>query len=531
MAETRVRPGGEEAAELLRRVGSPLYVYDAEEIGRRYRTRSRLGAAVGFLEQESLVVLLFAVYCVGLLVRLPTSLLSDSWMTLLYGRELWQHGLPRVDHFMAWTDGRAWVDQQWLAQALFGGVAAFGGVKAALLLHAALLGSALGLALVAARRLGGSARSVPLVAAVALPALIGDWVLRAQSIAYVLFALLVWLLVADARAPSRRVLVALPLLALWANVHGSVVLAAGLVALRGLTLLRTDRARGAALVVLPWACVFASPYGLGLVEYYRSLFLNPTLGMVVTEWAATTPSLMTAPFYILGFATVALVARRWRALSAYEHVMLMALLANGLLAVRNMVWFSVGALVVVPALLDDVLHDSGGREAPLLVRRGLPLTALVATAVVTVAVAVRPSGWFEQRYPEEAARSVAVAAAGDPTLGVFAEPQYADWLVWRHPELRGRVAFDARLELLTPKQLVSVYFWRSHIGKRWDATPGCRAIVLLNLPEEPFTETALLRQRGTARIYRDRRISVLVRRQPRSICSGAAGSPLDEPTW
>jgi hypothetical protein len=444
-------------------------------------------------------------------------------MTLLYGRELLHHGLPHVDHFMAWTNGRPWVDQQWLAQALF---AAAGSVKAALLLHAALLGSSLGIALVAARRLGGSARSVPLVAAVALPALIGDWVLRAQSIAYLLFAALVWLLVADARSPSRRVLLALPLLALWANVHGSVVLAAGLVALRGLTMLRTQRGRGVALLVLPWACVFASPYGLGLVEYYRSLFLNPTLGLVVTEWAATTPSLMTAPFYVLGFATVALVARRWRGLSAFERLMLLALLGNGLFALRNMVWFSLGALVVVPALLDDVLGKSEGREPPDLVRRGLPLTAAAAVLVVSAAVALTPAGWFEHRYAAQAAQAVAVAAAREPGATVFAEPQYADWLVWRHPELQGRVAFDARLELLTPKELVSVYFWRSHIGKHWDATPGCRAVILLNLPEEPFTEDALLGQPHTTRVYRDRRVSVLVRRQPSALCSGAAASPL-----
>ena len=485
--------------------------------------RSRASAVAAWLERESLVILLFAVYWVGLLLRLPTALLSDSWMTLLYGREVLDNGLPHVDHFMAWTSGRDWVDQQWFAQALFAGV---GSVRAALLLHAALLGSSLAIVLVGARKLGGSARSVPLVAAVALPALIGDWVLRAQSIAYVFFAALVWLLVADARSPSRRIWLGLPLLVLWANIHGSVVLAAGLIALRGLTLLRTERSRGVALVVLPWACVFASPYGFGLVDYYRSLFLNPTMGLVVTEWAATTPSLMTAPFYVLGFATVALVARRWRGLSAFERLMLLALLANGLFALRNMVWFSLAALIVVPALLDDLLGKSEGQEPPVLVRRGLPLAGVAAALVAAGVVAVQPASWFEQRYPAAAADAMAVAAARDPEATVFAEPAFANWLVWRHPELKGRVAFDARLELLTPKELVSIYFWRSHIGKHWDATPGCRAVILLNLPEEPFTETALLRERGIARVYRDKRVSVLVRRQPPSACVQRGTVPL-----
>jgi hypothetical protein len=492
----------------------------AEEAAGR---RTRLSFVAAWLEAESLVILLFAIYWVGLLVRLPTSMLSDSWMSLVYGRELLHHGLPHVDHFTAWTQGRHWVDQQWLAQGMF---AATGSAKAALLLHAGLLGASLGIALTAARKLGGSARSVPLVAAVALPALIGDWVLRAQSLAYVFFSALVWLLVADSRSPSRRVFLALPLLVVWANVHGSVLIAAGLVALRGLTLLRTKRRRGVVLVLAPWLCVFASPYGLGLLDYYRSLILNPTLGMVVTEWARTTPSLVTAPFYVVGFATVALAARRWSALTGFERLLLLALLVNGMLAVRNMVWFSLGAVVLVPALLDDLLGRSEGAEPPALVRRGLPGAAIAAALVATVAVTLQPARWFEQRYPPRAAEAVASAAAQDPTLGVFAEAHYADWLLWRHPELAGRVAYDARLELLTSRELVSVYLWRSHIGKHWDAVPGCRAIVVLKLAEEPFTEDALLAQPQTVRLYRDELMSVLVRRQPASVCSGSRAAAL-----
>ena len=47
-----------------------------------------------------------------------------------------------------------------------------------------------------------------------------------------LFAALVWLLARDARRPDRRIWLVLPLLALWANLHGSVLLACALVLLR-----------------------------------------------------------------------------------------------------------------------------------------------------------------------------------------------------------------------------------------------------------------------------------------------------------
>ena len=94
--------------------------------------------------------------------------------------------------------------------------------------------------------------------------------------------------------PPRRVFLVFPLLALWANLHGSVVVGAALVSLSGLTLALTGirtRSRGrlwwraGALIVLPWPCILVSPYGLALPGYYRSVLDNPTLSQSVAEWA------------------------------------------------------------------------------------------------------------------------------------------------------------------------------------------------------------------------------------------------------
>jgi len=185
-----------------------------------------------------------------------------------------------------------------------------------------------------------------------------------------------------------------------------------------------------------------------------------------------------------------------------------------MIALRNMVWFSLASLVLVPPRLDDVLAARGRQEPQPLIKRGLPALALCVTAVLAVALVARSSRWYEQSYPAKPAQVVAAAAARDPSVVVFADARYADWLLWRQPSLTGRIAYDARLELLTNSQLVNIYFWRSHIGRDWTNIPGCRAIVLVNLPEEPLTERALLREHGTRRIYRDSRISILVRRSP-----------------
>src|SRR5207253_2440451 len=77
---------------------------------------------------------------------------------------------------------------------------------------------------VIARRRGASVRSIGWLTPPTLFLLIwGSWNARAQSLALGLFVAVVWLLIADSRAQSRRVFLVLPLLVLWANVHGSAV--------------------------------------------------------------------------------------------------------------------------------------------------------------------------------------------------------------------------------------------------------------------------------------------------------------------
>ena len=476
---------------------------------------SGFARALAWLERESLGVLIVAMYAAGVLIRMPNGMLSDSWMTLVAGRTILRHGLPTIDTYTTWAHGARWVDQQWLSQIVYGGLALSGGVKLALLANAAATIAAFVVAVVAARRLGGSPRSVPLVAALAIPQLAGDWLLRAQSLTYVMFAALIWLLVADARSPSRRIFFAFPLLILWANLHGSVVFAAGLVALRGIIVLtatprRTERGLG--LLLVPWVCVFASPYATALPTYYKSIFFNRGLSALVTEWGATAPSVMTAAFYVLAFAGLALLARRWSTVPLFERLTFLVLLVAGMVALRNMVWFSIAAMILVPPHLDAVLPVQRGNEAQPLVKRSLPLLGLCVTAVLTVALVARSDGWYEGPYPAKPATIVAVAAARDRSLAVFADSRYADWLLWREPSLMGRLSYDARFELLTNRQLLDIYFWRSHIGRNWPDIAGCHALVLVNLVEEPLTEQALLREPGTRRLYRDSRISILVRR-------------------
>src|ERR671931_2654108 len=120
------------------------------------RFRGPAAAVVALLEREAFLVVLFAVYLVGLTYNLPSQVASDTWMTLTYGREIVQHGLPSHDALTVWAHGRTWTDQQWLGQLLFYGAYVLGGIRPALAIHVTALPGSLALAIVAPRRHGGS---------------------------------------------------------------------------------------------------------------------------------------------------------------------------------------------------------------------------------------------------------------------------------------------------------------------------------------------------------------------------------------
>ena len=191
---------------------------------------------------------MLALWTVVLAVALPSLLVQDSWLDFVDGR-LVVGGLPHVDSLTLWTLGKSWTDQQWGAQVVLYELVHHGGYAAALGVGIGCVIAALAILGIAARRLGGSPRATAI--ALCLPLLAAPWLaqLRAQTFALVLFAAVFALLALDARQPSRRVLWVLPLLVLWANLHGSVALGAALAAGYGLMLLASpasSHARAAA---------------------------------------------------------------------------------------------------------------------------------------------------------------------------------------------------------------------------------------------------------------------------------------------
>jgi hypothetical protein len=467
------------------------------------------------LEEDGTVVVVLAASAAVLIAHLRTALAPDGWMALLSGRIVAQHGLPSHDTLTIWAHGRTWVDQQWLAQLVLYELERLGGLRLVLLFHAVLVILGLAGAAVLARRLGGSARSTTWVT---LPVLLAFWpgaaVMRPQSFAYPLFVAVLWLLFDDLRHQSRRVYYVLPLLVLWANLHGSVIVGAALVAGYGLVELggslvtkpRAVHARSLVLVVAPLLCLLASPYATSLPHYYRTIF-SSGFGSYVTEWAPTTLTLLHAPIYLLALGGLWLFGRTSGRTSLFEKLAFIGLTVLAFAAVRNAVWLALFSLVVFPRLTDTLRAPA---VEPKRMNRLLAIAMLAGVVVATVGVAVEPGSWFTQQQYPVAAENAAARAAG-PGGRIFANEIYADWLVFEHPQLAGRIAYDSRFELLTSHQLRSVTEFRNRVNG-WRSTIAGYSVLVLDKVDDHQPIKALLRAKEARVVARRGPVVVLQRR-------------------
>ena len=447
-----------------------------------------------------------------LLVSIRRELTVDSWLALVAGRDVVTSGLPSTEKLTLWGLGRPWVDQQWLGQVLIYGLEQLGGLRLALLANAVWIGLAFVLAFAVGRWRGGSAESVALVGVGTILTALSNVTLRPQSLVYALFVVLLWLLLADARAPSRRVVFVFPLLVLWANLHGSVLLAAGLVVLYGLTEIGAARRadahrllRGAALVVVAVASIFVSPYALDLPGYYFDLLGTGQLKELSNEWQPTTLP-QGWPFLILALAGVGILGRAGHAATAFERLAFIAMLLVGLTALRNMVWFGFLAVVILPVLLDRIWTSE---------KRATKYATFIAAAAGAASVVVafiyvvsRPASWFEGPYPAPAAKALKGPLSDDDTR-VLADAVFPDWILWKHPEAHGRVAFDIRYELYTEEELDTLQeLARSDVQSWREASRGFDLIVL-RVPAQRKVMRAFLSDHSSRAIYRGERVVVI----------------------
>jgi hypothetical protein len=260
------------------------------------------------------------------------------------------------------------------------------------------------------------------------------------------------------------------------------------------------------LLLAPWLCMLASPYAPSLPNYYRTIF-SSGFGSYVTEWAPTTLTLLHLPIYLLALGGLWLLGRTRSRASLFEQLAFIGITLLALDAVRNAAWLALFSLAVLPRLVDTLRTPA---VEPKRINRLLAVAMLVGVGLATAVVAVKPVTWFTQeQYPAAVANAAAQAVGANDRI--FANESYADWLVFEHPQLAGRIAYDSRFELLTGRQLRSVIGFRNLVAG-WRSTIGGYSVLVLNKSDDAEPIRALLRAREARVLMRRGRLVVLQRR-------------------
>ena len=401
-------------------------------------------------------------------------LTPDSYLSLYAGRYIDQHGIPHHDPFTVAGHGRVWIDQQWLFHLVAYDLWRVDGYRAVGLASALAYATAIALLVVAIRRRGVSTGPAMVAVAPAAIVLLTHVQIWAEVAALPLFMATVVVLLGQ--SPVTRLtpaaLWSLPILALWANVHGSVLLGAALVAAYATwRLVRDGRSWIAgALIVGAAACVLITPYGWEIEGYYRSVLGSSAIRQELPIWNhATLSDFYSRELFLLvaisiGFLVAA--RRKGRLIDPVIVAGALVLMIAGLESVRNQTWFCFGQAI----LLADCIGALWSRR--LLTPGGWRLLGVLSVvAAVGAVVAQQRTGdaFYERLAPMGALPVIAHSAEADGHATILADFTTSNPLLWHYPSLAGRVAFDTRIEVFDPAE-----------ARRWlrfnEAKPGWRRL-------------------------------------------------------
>lgn len=367
--------------------------------------------------------------------------------------------LPRADPFSFTVQGRAWVDHEWLSQALIYVIDLAGGYLGVFAAFMALGVAAWWLVYRLLRSEGlGELQALALSIA---PAAFGAtyWRVRPSMFTVLFVAVLISELAAARRGERKTLWRFAPLMLVWANLHGGYVI--------GLTMLLLfagaqwwDRKQATgpnwrhvlAVVAVSFALTGVNPYTWHVWLYPFTYFGGGNASLAqVDEWASPDfHQLRNAPLAVL-LLTGLLFGANGRRFDAWRTSLMLLFGAMALQSMRHQPLFAIAwAAVIGPALLERWPGWGRTAERRNVASLNYGLLAAGVAALLTVILA-SPAGIPLRATPTGGAvpQPVAGAAfieANYPQARVFNQYEWGGYLIDRwYPERR--VFIDGRADL------------------------------------------------------------------------------------
>jgi len=407
-------------------------------------------------------------------IRLPD---PDLWGNVRFGQEfLSQHSLVLHDTYTYTEAGHPWTGHEWLAEVLLAAAFNHAGVFGLILLKLACSAVVI-LVLAAALAETGSSTLVQFAVLIGAAVVVKPQLqFRPQSFEFAVLAILMYLLTRDAYRRAGPLWLAIPLLALWANLHGGffigVAALGAYTAVSGLQDIMAGRGYGrairlAAITGAATLATLATPYGFTTWTTVAHALRNPYTRIVIVEWQPLASAALEhwqqhrllISNYDIGIAMIALTGISWALtveatdLPLFAIAVVMAIAA--FISNRNLPIAMIALAVPLARHFPLAWQKIASAKKSTEPRRRSVWINQAVLVVLSIIIFVQ-GGFFSRSleaadpYPASACEFMKQHQLQGKILSTF---QWGMYMIWNMPS-GSRLFIDGRYDTLFPLEII-----------------------------------------------------------------------------
>ena len=463
---------------------------------------------------------------VALLFLLPIAFFlsitpHDYWWYVRIGKDIIESGaVPTIDTLSYTYPGRPIYYQPWLSAVIFWLAHDAGGATLTYLLKGIAIASAYSFIWLLARVAGTDPKLATLLIIILGFSSSMNWSMRPQIFAYPLFAITLWVLWHWQNGRDKLLWI-LPIAnLLWANLHGSFVLA---FVLMGSALLfgAGDRKKLSIWLGISLMATFINPRGIFVWQFVSDMLTSPSDQLYATEWQPpVNAGWQMNIFFGWLLLFIPLAAFSSRRLSLLEWIWFLGFGWLALSGLRYVIWFMFILAVLSGTLLADLLKSFPQKSLPANSNPAFNfiLSGLMLLLPLMMLPGIRESWWKESPPPyHEATTPIAatqwLSEHGDLPGPLFAEYTFSSYLSFALPSRL--LWIDNRFNAYPPEHW-SKYQTISFASPQWESLLDKDNInlLLLSLHSQPILVQAVEASDEWCEQYRDKDTVIFSRCDP-----------------